>query len=95
MPEALNGIYNCVSRYFVLKLAIMETYMVAKNDNSCVGYLNDAVKQIVTALIAKGDKREEAGITTIADFAGFLVCTALTQKKASQGCNSCPSSHHY
>jgi len=65
--------------------------MAAKNDNSCVGYLDDAIKQAVTALIAKGEKRKEAGITAIVDFAGFLVCTALTQKKAPQGSCSCSS----
>jgi hypothetical protein len=65
--------------------------MAAKNDNSCVGYLNDAIKQVVTALTTKGEKRKEAGITAILYFGGFLVCTALTQKKAPQSSCSCSS----
>jgi hypothetical protein len=69
----------------------METYVAARNDNPCVGYLNDAIKQAITALIAKGEERKEAGITAIVDFAGFLVCAALTQKNAPQGGCSCSS----
>lgn len=65
--------------------------MVAKNDNLCVGYLNDAVKQTAIALTTKGEKRKEAGITAILYFGGFLVCTALTQTKAPQGSCSCSS----
>ena len=69
----------------------METYTATENDNSCVGYLNDAIKQAITAITTKGEKRKEASITAIVDFAGFLVCAALTQKKASQGGCSCSS----
>jgi len=65
--------------------------MVAKNDNLCVSYLNDAIEQIATALTTKGKKQKEAGITAILYFGGFLVCTALTQKKVPQGSCSCSS----
>lgn len=64
----------------------MDTYTTAKQTNTCVGYLNDAINQAVTALIAKGEKRKEAGISALLSFGGFLLCTALTQRKAAP-CN--------
>jgi len=68
----------------------MDAYLADKPTNTCVGYLNDVINQAVTALIAKGEKRKEAGIGALFSFGGFLLCTALTQQRAPQ--SSCPCS---
>lgn len=69
----------------------MVTYAEIKNSNTCGDYLNDAITQGVTALVAKGEKRKEAGIKAIFSLGGFLLCTALTQEKAPQNTCSCSS----
>ncbi len=65
--------------------------MADKPINTCVGYLNDAIKQAVTAIITEGEKRKEAGISAILSLGGFLLCTALTQERALQSSCYCSS----
>jgi len=58
------------------------SYVVSKQTNTCVGYLNDAVEQAITAWLTKGERRKEAGISSLVSFGGFLLCTALMQETA-------------
>lgn len=69
----------------------MITYVDTKDSNTCGDYLNDAIKQGVTALITSGEKRKEAGISAILSLGGFLLCTALTQEKAPTSSCYCSS----